>query len=94
MTGDNQLDLATETDRLEREAEKVARRMREDGVWVTYDLRVNSKTTAYMLGITEATLRNRRYMEMPPMPVKTFGSRDATYRLVDILLTMQMDKAA
>lgn len=95
MTSDNHLNLRAEAERvaLEQEAEKVARRLREDGVWVSYNLRVEPRTAAYMLNITEETLRNRRYMGKPPEPVYGANGKP-TYPLVRILVELGLDEAA
>lgn len=85
MTGDSEFDLLAE-------AEIVARRMRQDNVWVSYDLRVKPETAAYMLGIKLDALKNRRYLGKGPRAV--IFDRQVTYFLVDVLAELQVKRAA
>jgi len=75
------------------EVERVALRMRADGIWVSHDLRVSAATAAYELGITEAALRNRRYLEQPPFPADP-DARRPTYWLADLLVRPKKSRVA
>jgi hypothetical protein len=84
--------MTNEQPDLRAEAEDVARRMREDDVWVSYDLRIKPDTAAYMLGIKPSALSNRRYFGKSPRAV--IFDRKVTYFLVDVLAELRVKRAA
>ena len=77
---------------LAAEAEIVAVRMRAAGIWVSFDLLVDVKTAAYMLGKSEGTMKNWRYMGVGPEPI--FIRDRSCYRIIDLLRERKSDRAA
>jgi hypothetical protein len=77
---------------LEREAERVAERMRKRGAWVSDDLRIRPEEAAAMLDVVPQTLVNWRYLGRGPVHVKI--RKQITYRIVDILAEREFDSFA
>jgi hypothetical protein len=76
---------------LEDEAERVAKRIRARGEWVSDDLRIKLETAAPMIDIKPEVLRNWVYLGKGPPAVRMGARKPMTFFITDIL---RMRKAA
>lgn len=78
---------------VEQLAQLVATRLRAEGHWVSFDLRVKPEVAAvHLLGIGVEGLKKRRDRKRPPFPV--YNGRSLTYRIVDCLPREYFEDAA